>query len=120
MMKLDCQYRQRNKMQKIHKLFSYLPLFIVINWIVCFAFLRNSYFYKENYYRFDLIDSLMVGISLTHFFFYYRHYLDFSKKYIICILSIIFLTLFYPLLNENIYYYLYVSIIIFTIVESIY
>jgi len=106
-------------MKKIHELFSYLPVFIVINWVVCFVFLRNSYFYQENYYRFDLIDSFLVGISLTHFFFFNRYYIPFSKNYIYCILAVIFLTLIYPILNENIYYFFYISIITFTVIESI-
>lgn len=107
-------------MNKVQKLFDYLPIFIVINWIVCFIFLRNAYFYQENYYRFDLIDSFLAGISLTHFFFFHKYYMKFTLKYIYCILAVIFLTLVYPLLNENIYYFLYISIITFTVIESIY
>lgn len=117
---LDYLNPQKNKMQKTHKLFSYLPIFIVINWIVCFLFLRNAYFYQENYYKFDLIDSFLVGLSLTHFFFFNKYYFSFSKKYIYCILAIIFLTLIYSILNENVYYFLYISIIVFTVIESIY
>ena len=106
-------------MNKLHKILSYLPIFIVINWVVCFVFLRNAYFYKENYYKFDLMDTIMVGISFIHFFFYYKIYTTVQMHYLICILAVIFLTLIYQILNENIYYFFYIFIISVTIITSL-
>lgn len=119
MRKSDYQ-NQQNSMKKAHKLLSHLPIFIVINWVICFVFLRNAYFYKENYYKFDFIDTFMVGISFIHFFFYHRFYNTVSKNYIVCILLIILLTLIYPIINTNIYYFLYISIISATVIKSTY
>lgn len=103
----------------MNKLLSYLPIFIVINWVICFVFLRNAYFYKENYYRFDLIDTVLVGISFIHFFFCNKIYTTVQMHYIFCILAIIFITILYPYLNENIYYFLYIFIISTTIITSV-
>ena len=118
MRKSDYQNLQ-NKMKKIHKLLSYLPIFIVINWVICFVFLRNAYFYKKHYYMFDYLDTFLVGISFIHFFFYHRFYKKTSKTCILCIIAIIFLTISYIWIDEIIYQILYLIIISLTAIQII-
>jgi len=107
-------------MKIIHKILSYLPIIIVGNWVFCFLILKNNKFYNDNYFTFDLIDTALAGFSLIHYFFYYKHYAKYIVNFIFCILAIIFLTLIYPIINENIYYYLYALIISTTIIYSIF
>lgn len=105
-------------MKKLNILLSYLPVFIIFNWVICFLFLRNNAVYIDNYYKLNIIDSFLVGLSLIHFYFKHKYYSEFTKDYILCIFIIIFITLIYPILNENIYYFLYIFIIITIIIKS--
>jgi len=95
-------------MKIISKILNCLPVIIVGNWVFCFLFLKDSQFYNENYFTFDLIDTFMCAIALLHYFFCPIK----NNVYLIrCIIAIIFLNSIYELLNEQLYFSLYLLII---------
>jgi len=95
-------------MKNIDKILNYLPIIIVGNWVFCFLFLKNTQFYSDNYFTFDLIDTFLCAISLLHYFFLPTR----DNIYLIrCIIAIIFLNSVYELLNEQLYFFLYLLII---------
>lgn len=102
-----------------HKSLSYLPMLIVINWVFCFVFWRNASFYIQHIEFFDYIDTLLVSFSLIHFFFYYEYYGSKSKNCLLCIASIIVLTLVYDWIIDALYYFLYFLILTITAYKSI-
>lgn len=102
----------------LHKLMTKLPILLVGNSVLILLFIKNTQFYQNYYFELDKIDTVLVSMSLLHFFFYSKKYNKIEINFVLCILSIIFLTLAYYFINEQIYYYLYILIILLTLMKS--
>lgn len=118
MVKSDCQNLE-NKMGKANKIFSFLPVFIILYWIFCLVFLIDTQIYKHNFLKFDFIDTIITGISLVHAFFYWWDYKKISKYCVRAIIVIVILTFFSFYIVKDLYYFLYFWIIVTTIFETI-
>jgi hypothetical protein len=102
-------------MDVLHKIFSRMPFFIVINWAFCYLFLVDNNFYAKNFDLINKIDSCLVLLSLIHFFFFDKFYKKSAKFFVLCIFLIIQLTFLQLFINPDIYYFLYFIIISSTI-----
>ena len=104
----------------IHKIISNLSKLIVFNWAFCYLFLLSNKFYIDNFVVLNIIDTILVSITLIHFFINHQLYKKSTKDFILCIFLIIQLTFLQQFINQEIYYYLYISILLITIIRYVY
>ena len=106
-------------MNKINYILSGLPILIVLNWVVCLLFFKGHTFYKTEFFDLDFIDTVVAAASFLHTLFNFEHYSKISKNCIRAIIAIVLLTLIYPFINQDFYYFLYFFIIDETVLASI-
>lgn len=106
-------------MNKINYILSGLPILIVLNWVVCLLFFKDHSFYTSHYFKLEIIDTIITALSLLHALFNFEHYSKISKNCIRAIIAIVLLTLIYPFINQDFYYFLYFFIIVETVLASI-
>lgn len=99
-------------MKYLHKSLSNLPIIIVINWMICALFLTSNEYYISNFELLDKIDTFIVYFSLMHFLWFNKWYSTFKRNFCVTIVSGIILNFCYCLINPDLYFYLYLSIII--------
>lgn len=99
-------------MNFLHKSVSNLPIIIVIDWLICALFFTRNKFYIENFEILDRIDTYVVYFSLMHFLFFNKWYSQTKKNFSIVIILSIILRLLSDYLNTELYFYLYLSIIL--------
>jgi len=99
-------------MRMIHKIMLLLPIFLVWHSLFCVFFLVKTEFYINNFETLDVIDTILVGMCGSHFIFFHFIYTRISKIYLSCIYSIVILNFLYIYLTNEVYYFLYYSIII--------
>jgi len=85
-----------------------LPQIIILFWLLCLCIV-NSVWYKTNIELINTIDTIVVGISLLHYFIYYQKYSQTAKYCIKCIITTLFIHfLYYNFdLNDQTYYIFY-------------
>lgn len=106
-------------MKKVNNIVCVVPAFVLIYWIVILVFFVDSKFYNEHYFKFDLIDTIVVSLSFVHAFFFWNDYKLFSKNSVRAIMAIVGITLIYPFINPDFYYFLYFWVIVTTIFETL-
>ena len=106
-------------MNRLNTILSYFPILIILNWVSCLVFFVDSPMYKEHYYSYDFIDTIIAGLSLIHAFYFWNSYTKISKYCTRGIIAITILTFLYPYLRPDFYYFLYFYIIVTIICESI-
>lgn len=89
-----------------------LPIGLVWYWLFCVFFLIKTDLYANNFEALDIIDTILVGMSGSHFIFFHFLYTRISKIYLSCIYSIVILNFLYIYLTDELYYFLYYSIIL--------
>ena len=106
----------------INPVFSLLPILIVFTWVFIFITIKHTDFYYDNYYCLNLIDTIIVSLSLLHYFFCYKNYLKVAKNCIKGMLAIIFLQkIYYDLqLSDYTYYFFYIFVVVMIVIKSIY
>jgi len=85
-----------------------LPQIIILFWLLCLCIV-NSVWYKTNIELINTIDTIVVGVSLLHYFVYYQKYSQTAQYCIKCIIATLFIHfLYYNFdLNEQTYYIFY-------------
>jgi len=85
-----------------------LPQIIILFWLLCLCIV-NSVWYKTNIELINTIDTIVVGISLLHYFVYYQKYSQTAQYCIKCIITTLFIHfLYYKFdLNDQTYYIFY-------------
>lgn len=85
-----------------------LPQIIVAYWLILFTMV-NCEWYKNYSQLIDNIDTFIVGISLLHYFVYYKIYSQTSQYCIKCIIATLFIHFAYFNfgLNDQTYYIFY-------------
>jgi hypothetical protein len=96
----------------LHRSAINLPIIIIINWVICALILNGTYFYFSNFKVIDNVDTCVVCLSLLHFIIFDKYYSNQKKSFVLAILLSIILRLISYNLNENLYFYLYYSIIL--------
>lgn len=97
-------------LNKLNNYLTYIPVFLI--WEYLFLFLiRNTNWYKDNFYWIDGIDNFIVLVLIIHFLCFVELY---NKKKIFYISSIflnLMLQYMYYFIPENIYYFIYLLLI---------
>ena len=106
-------------LKNIHETISFMPFVIIGYWLFCALFLVKFDFYADYFELFDLIDTIIVSISLLHFLFLYTHYSKKKKKFLICIVLVICLNFCYLSINIQAYYFIYYCLIFATILDTL-
>lgn len=85
-----------------------LPQIIILFWLMCLCII-NSVWYKTNIELINTIDTIIVGISLLHYFIYCKIYSQTAQYCIKCIIAVLFIHfLYYNFdLNDQTYYIFY-------------
>lgn len=99
-------------MKYLHKSLSNLPIIIVINWMICAFFLTKNEFYIHNFELLDKIDTFIVYFSLMHFMFFNKWYSFCKKTFCSTIILCIILNFCYNYINADLYFYLYLALIL--------
>ena len=89
-----------------------MPIILIWLELFCVLFLVKTNFYANNFETINIIDTFLVGACGTHFIFFHFLYTRISKIYLSCIYSIVILNFLYIYLTDEIYYFLYYSIIL--------
>lgn len=104
--------------QKLNRLITFIPMLLV--WEYLFLFLiRYSDWYAENAVLIDKIDNWLVLIAIFHFLAFIELYSSLKIIYFFCLFLIIQLQLAYYFIPENVYYFLYLLIVIAPIIITI-
>lgn len=106
-------------MKKINKLVCLVPSLVLLYWMAILVFFVDTEFYHKNYFKFDLIDTIIVSLSFIHAFFFWNDYKIFSKNSVRAIIAIVVITAIYPYINPDFYYFLYFWVIITAIFETL-
>lgn len=106
-------------MKKVNFILSGLPIFILSYWVICLVFLIKNTAYTSRFYELDNIDSVIVGVSCIHAFFYWFDYKKISKYCLRAVIFIIILTFFEPYINYDFYNFLYFFVVTMTVLYSI-
>ena len=106
-------------MKKVNKIVGFIPSVILLYWIAILLFFVDTEFYHNNYFKFDLIDTIIVSLSFIHAFFYWKLYPIFSKNSVRAIIAIVVITFIYPYINKDFYYFLYFWVMITAIFETL-
>lgn len=103
-------------MKFLHKSISNLPIIIVINWLICALFFTKSDFYFDHFELLDKIDTYVVYFSLMHFMFLFKHYSLTKRIFVSALILSIILRFVSDFLNEEVYYFLYYSIVLMPLI----
>ena len=103
-------------MKFLHKSISNLPITIVIQWLICALFFTKSEFYYDNFELLDKIDTYVVYFSLMHFMFFFGKYSTDKKIFASAVILSVILRFVSDFLNEEIYYFLYYSIVLMPLI----
>jgi len=103
-------------MKFLHKSISNLPIIIVIWWLICALLFTKSEFYYDHFELLDKIDTYVVYFSLMHFMFFIGKYSTDKKIFASAIFLSIILRLVSDFLNEEVYYFLYYSIVLMPLI----
>jgi len=103
----------------MNKALTYMPLLIVLSWVIESGMFVNIQWYFDNYYTINKIDTFLVLASFAHFFFKWTSYTRLQKRFI----GLMFLICCYQpidyLVDKRTYFIGYVGILfisIFTII----
>jgi len=103
--------------QKVNRLITYIPMLIVWEYLLLFFF-RYSDWYKNNAKDIDNFDNILVAFCLVHFLAFTEIYNKIQIIYFFCIFLIVQLQMAYYFIPENIYYFLYLSILSAPIIRT--
>jgi len=99
----------------MNKALTYMPLLIVLSWVIESGMFVNVQWYFDNYYTINKIDTFLVLASFTHFFFYWIDYTRLQKRFV----GLMFLMCCYQpidyLVEKQTYFIGYVGILFFYI-----
>lgn len=106
-------------LKNVHEKISCIPFVIIGYWLFCILFLTKCDFYVKYFRLFDLIDTLIVTISILHFIFKFAYYDKIKRIFLTGIVFIVCLSLCYSLINIEAYYFIYLCILFATIIDAI-
>lgn len=97
---------------------TYIPILLI--WEYLFLFLiRNTNWYAENQSTLDNIDTILVLVAIIHFLAQIEIYNKLKITYFFCLFLIIQLQLAYYYIPEDIYFLLYLLIILAPVLLAI-
>lgn len=96
-----------------------LPYFIFLWWVFIF-FLVDTEFYLNNFEIINLVDIPFIIFSITHFTFNIQKYSIKKVIFVICIISVLSLQLLYKHISNDMYYFIYSTLILLTIYAQIF
>lgn len=112
-------HRTRTAPTKMSRLFTYMPFLIVLSWVIESGMFVNIQWYFDNYYTINKIDTALVLVSFTHFFFRWIDYTRLQKRFVLIMFVICCYQPIDYLVDKRTYFIGYVGILfisIFTII----